>query len=95
MCRVFVLARMESQLPCVVVLSGKSTSDKEVVKSLSLKLADDVKLSTLLQSEIKCQSKEKDEFNIDTYMASLNTSSFGRFLIRSPRLPSIQDVVSL
>lgn len=98
-CEVFILASMESQLSCVVVLSGKSTSEKEEVKSLkensSLKLADDAKLLTLLQSEINRQSEEKDEFDIDAYMASLMTSCFGRFLLWSPRLPSTQDVVSL
>ncbi|CAH1439641.1 unnamed protein product [Lactuca virosa] len=93
-----VSATMESQLPCVLVLSGKSETEKELAKSLkensSLKLADDVKLRTFLQSEMETQS-EKDEFNIDTYMDSLTTKSFGRFLLSSPRLPSTQDVVSL
>ncbi|KAL4572494.1 hypothetical protein LXL04_019273 [Taraxacum kok-saghyz] len=91
-------ARMESQLPCVLVLSGKSLTEKELAKSIkensSLKLADDVKLRTILQSEMEMQS-EKDKFNIDTYMASLMTTSFGRILLWSPRLPSTQDVVSL
>ncbi|GJU06105.1 biotin--protein ligase 2-like protein isoform X1 [Tanacetum coccineum] len=89
---------MESQLPCVLVLSGKSASDKEIVKSLkenaSLKLADDVKMLTFLQSEMERQS-EKDEFDTHTYMTSLTTTCFGRLLLWSPRLPSTQDVVSL
>ncbi|KAI3781471.1 hypothetical protein L2E82_11486 [Cichorium intybus] len=91
-------ARMESQLPCVLVLSGKSAMEKELAKSLKensiLKLSDDVELPTILQSEMERQS-EKDEFNIDAYMASLMTTSFGRVLLWSPRLPSTQDVVSL
>ncbi|KAI3781470.1 hypothetical protein L2E82_11485 [Cichorium intybus] len=72
--------------------------EKELAKSLKensiLKLSDDVELPTILQSEMERQS-EKDEFNIDAYMASLMTTSFGRVLLWSPRLPSTQDVVSL
>ncbi|XP_071697646.1 biotin--protein ligase 1, chloroplastic-like isoform X2 [Rutidosis leptorrhynchoides] len=87
---------MEPQGPCVLVLSGKSASEKEAVKSLkensSIKLADDIKLLTLLQSE---RQSDTDEFNIDAYMASLSTKCFGRVLLWSPRLPSTQDVVSL
>ncbi|KAI3771425.1 hypothetical protein L6452_02589 [Arctium lappa] len=90
-------AKMESQPPCVLVLSGKSASEKELAKSLkensSLRLADDVKFLTFLQPEMERQSE--DEFNIDTYMASLMTTCFGRVLLWSPRLPSTQDVVSL
>ncbi|KAJ9547555.1 hypothetical protein OSB04_020098 [Centaurea solstitialis] len=90
--------KMESQPPCVLVLSGKSASEEEVAKSLkeksSLRLADDVKLLTFLQPEMERQPQE-DEFNIDTYMASLTTTCFGRVLLWSPRLPSTQDVVSL
>ncbi|XP_071722192.1 biotin--protein ligase 2-like [Rutidosis leptorrhynchoides] len=88
--------KMESQSPCVLVLSGKSASEKETVKSLkenaSLKLADNIKLLTLLQSE---RRSAKDEFDIDAYMDSLSTTCFGRVLLWSPRLPSTQDVVSL
>nr|XP_043618858.1 biotin--protein ligase 2-like [Erigeron canadensis] len=91
-------AKMESIQQCVLVLSGKSANEKEVAKSLkesmSLKLADDVKLSTFLQSETE-RHRQKDEFNVDSYMASLMTTCFGRFLLWSPRLPSTQDVVSL
>lgn len=86
---------MESQLPCVLVLSGKSASEKEIVKSLkenaSLKFADDIKMLTFLQSEMERQ----DEFDTDAYMSSLMTTCFGRLLLWSPRLPSTQDVVSL
>ncbi|KAL8254930.1 hypothetical protein R6Q59_033151 [Mikania micrantha] len=91
-------ARMDSQLSCVLVLSGKSASDRELAKSLkensSLKLADEVKLATFLQSETGWQS-EKDEFDFNKYMDSLMTTCFGRVLLWSPRLPSTQDVVSL
>ncbi|XP_076940571.1 biotin--protein ligase 2-like isoform X1 [Bidens hawaiensis] len=87
--------RMDPQSPCVLVLSGKSATEREVVKSLkessSLKLADDGKLLTFLQSE----AGWKSEFNFNTYMASLMTTCFGRVLLWSPRLPSTQDVVSL
>ncbi|XP_076939258.1 biotin--protein ligase 1, chloroplastic-like isoform X2 [Bidens hawaiensis] len=86
---------MDPQSPCVLVLSGKSATEREVVKSLkessSLKLADDGKLLTFLQSE----AGWKSEFNFNTYMASLMTTCFGRVLLWSPRLPSTQDVVSL
>ncbi|KAL4569258.1 hypothetical protein LXL04_024894 [Taraxacum kok-saghyz] len=89
-------ANMESQRPCLLVLSGKSEREKEFARSLkessSLKLADDVKLQTCLQME---RQSEKDEFNIDTYMDSLETSCFGRFALWSPLLPSTQDIVSL
>ncbi|KAJ0638151.1 putative carbon--nitrogen ligase [Helianthus annuus] len=91
-------ARMDSQSPCVLVLSGKSASERELIKSMkenaSLKLADDTKILTFLQSE-KGWQFEKDEFNFDTYMTSLTTTCFGRVLLWSPRLPSTQDVVSL
>nr|GEX50648.1 biotin--protein ligase 2-like isoform X1 [Tanacetum cinerariifolium] len=89
---------MESQQSCILVLSGKSANEKDLAKSLkqnaSLKLADDVKLITYLQSERENPS-EIDEFNIATYMRSLATKCFGRLLLWSPRLPSTQDVVSL
>ncbi|GJS49066.1 biotin--protein ligase 2-like protein isoform X1 [Tanacetum coccineum] len=89
---------MESQQSCILVLSGKSANEKDLAKSLkqnaSLKLADDVKLNTYLQSEMENPS-EIDEFNIATYMRSLATKCFGRLLLWSPRLPSTQDVVSL
>ncbi|XP_076904901.1 biotin--protein ligase 1, chloroplastic-like [Bidens hawaiensis] len=89
---------MDPQSPCVLVLRGKSASERELVKTLkensSLKLADDGKLLTFLQSDTGWKS-EKDEFNFDTYMASLITTCFGRVLLWSPRLPSTQDVVSL
>ncbi|XP_023766998.1 biotin--protein ligase 2 isoform X1 [Lactuca sativa] len=91
-------ANMESQRPVVLVLSGKSESEKEFARSLkensTLKIIDDVKLQTYLHSEMETQS-EKDEFNIDTYMNSLETKCFGRFILWSPRLPSTQDIVSL
>ena len=67
----FFIANMESQRPVVLVLSGKSKSEKEFARSLkessSLKITDDVKFQTYLHSEMENQS-EKDEFNIDTYM---------------------------
>lgn len=89
---------MESQQSCLLVLSGKSASEKDLAKSLkenaSLKLADGVKFLTCLQSEMENRS-EIDEFNIGTYMRSLATKCFGRLLLWSPRLPSTQDVVSL
>ncbi|KAK1434603.1 hypothetical protein QVD17_00351 [Tagetes erecta] len=88
-------ATMDPQLPCMLVLSGKSAAETELIKSLkeksSLKLADDVKPLTFLQSETGYQS----DFNFNSYMASLMTSCFGRVLLWSPRLPSTQDVVSL
>ncbi|XP_076941765.1 biotin--protein ligase 1, chloroplastic-like isoform X2 [Bidens hawaiensis] len=89
---------MDPQSPCVLVLSGKSPTERELIKCLkessSLKLADDGKLLTFLQSETGWKS-DKDEFHFDSYMASLMTTCFGRVLLWSPRLPSTQDVVSL
>lgn len=87
---------MDPQSPCVLVLCGKSPTEKELAKSLkanlSLKLSDDVIILTFLQSET---SQNDDDFDFDKYMASIMTKCFGRFLIWSPKLPSTQDLVSL
>uniref|UniRef100_A0A7N2RB15 BPL/LPL catalytic domain-containing protein n=1 Tax=Quercus lobata TaxID=97700 RepID=A0A7N2RB15_QUELO len=87
------LSAMDSNSSSTLVLCGKSTAENEIAVSLksnkTLKLPGDSEVSVLLKSEL-----EENSFRIDSYMASLSTSQFGRFLIWSPRLPSTHDVVS-
>ena len=84
---------MDSNSSSTLVLCGKSTAENEIAVSLksnkTLKLPGDSEVSVLLKSEL-----EENSFRIDSYMGSLSTSQFGRFLIWSPRLPSTHDVVS-
>jgi biotin--protein ligase len=62
----------------------------------TLKLPDNVQVSTLLHSEIinKQQRQDEESFCIERFMNSLSTNQFGRLLIWSPILPSTHDVVS-
>lgn len=89
-----------SSTPCKLVLCGKSSVENEIAKSLmnnnTLKLPDNVQVSTLLHSEIINKQKRQDEesFCIEMFMNSLSTNQFGRLLIWSPILPSTHDVVS-
>ncbi|KAK2971009.1 hypothetical protein RJ640_023441 [Escallonia rubra] len=90
---------MESHQPCVLVLSGKSSVEKELAVSLknsnTLKLPDHPDVSLFLHSEAqKPLLADAAAFKIDSYMNSLSTTRFGRFLVWSPRLPSTHDVVS-
>ncbi|KAK3019769.1 hypothetical protein RJ639_003756 [Escallonia herrerae] len=90
---------MESHQPCVLVLSGKSSVEKELAVSLknsnTLKLPDYPDVSLFMHSEAQKPSFADDAaFKIDSYMNSLSTTRFGRFLLWSPRLPSTHDVVS-
>ncbi|KAF9687245.1 hypothetical protein SADUNF_Sadunf02G0073500 [Salix dunnii] len=90
-----------SSTPCKLVLCGKSSAENEIAKSLmnnnSLKLPDNVQVSTLLHSEIidkQQQQQNEESFCIERFMNSLSTNQFGRLLIWSPKLPSTHDVVS-
>ncbi|KAG6786199.1 hypothetical protein POTOM_007794 [Populus tomentosa] len=89
-----------SSTPCKLVLCGKSSAENEIAKSLmnnnTLKLPDNVQVSTLLHSEIinKQQRQDEESFCIERFMNSLSTNQFGRLLIWSPILPSTHDVVS-
>ncbi|KAK9271365.1 hypothetical protein L1049_026955 [Liquidambar formosana] len=88
---------MDCSSSCVLVLCGKSSAETEFAKSLksnsTLKLPDDSKVSILLHSEVE-KPLEEEPFGIESFMNSLSTTRFGRFLIWSPRLPSTHDVVS-
>lgn len=90
----FILAIMESESKCILVLAGKSTTEKELANSMKasniLKLPDIEDVSVLLHSE----SRNEESFRVNSYMNSLSTKCFGRFFIWSPRLPSTHDVVS-
>ena len=85
---------MESESTCILVLAGKSATDKELANSMKAsnipKLPDIRDVSLLLHEE----SLNEESFRINQYMNSLSTTCFGRFLIWSPRLPSTHDVVS-
>lgn len=88
---------MDGNSSCVLVLCGKSSAENETAKTLkhsgALKLTDNTELSILLHSESGKPIKE-DAFGVDSFMNSLSTNRFGRFLLWSPRLPSTHDVVS-
>ncbi|PON76599.1 Biotin--acetyl-CoA-carboxylase ligase [Parasponia andersonii] len=90
----------DSDSPCTLVLCGKSMAENLIAKSLrennTLKLRENVGVSVLLRSELdnKPLEEEEDSFRIDSFMASLSTNRFGRFLLWSPRLTSTHDVVS-
>ncbi|KAL2894403.1 Biotin--protein ligase 1 chloroplastic [Bienertia sinuspersici] len=77
-------------------LCGKSLAEKEVATSLksnqhSLQLSNSSQLVLGLQSDIRnCMSS----FDVNSFLTSLSTSRFGRFLIWCPRLPSTHDLVS-
>ena len=87
---------MDSQSTSLLVLCGKSSAEIEFAKSLkaknTLKLPDNGEVSMLLHPEI--EKPEEEPFQMDLFMSSLSTNTFGRFLIWSPQLPSTHDVVS-
>ncbi|XP_058097234.1 biotin--protein ligase 2-like [Magnolia sinica] len=90
---------MEENPPSLLVLSGKSSSENELALSLrnssNLKLLDGHPLSILLRSEMHTPSEDdQSTFQIESYMDTLSTERFGRFLIWSPRMPSTHDLVS-
>ncbi|KAG5524980.1 hypothetical protein RHGRI_031609 [Rhododendron griersonianum] len=88
---------MDSQSPCQLVLFGKSSAEKELAKSIkdskALKLSDNAQLEIVLHSDTETPVEENC-FRCDSFLSSLSTTRFGRFLIWSPRLPSTHDVVS-
>ncbi|KAK1384416.1 Holocarboxylase synthetase 2 [Heracleum sosnowskyi] len=88
---------MESESNCILVLAGKSASEKELANSMKIsnlpKLPDVEDVSVLLHSECR-ESQNEESFRINSYMNSLSTKRFGRFFIWSPRLPSTHDVVT-
>ncbi|KAJ4848198.1 ATP-dependent 5'-3' DNA helicase hcs1 [Turnera subulata] len=93
-----------------LVLCGKSEAENEIARWLksnnALKLPEATQFSILLHSEIvvdtqQCNNNNNEEeeegddwFNVQSYMNSLSTNQFGRFLVWSPRLTSTHDVVS-
>ncbi|KAG6774197.1 hypothetical protein POTOM_021548 [Populus tomentosa] len=88
-----------SNTPCKLLLCGKSSAENEIAKSLmnnnTLKLPDNVEISTLLHSEILDEPQQNEEsFSLSRFMNSLSTNLFGRLLIWSPLLPSTHDLVS-
>ncbi|XP_015870273.3 biotin--protein ligase 2 isoform X1 [Ziziphus jujuba] len=87
-----------SSPPCKLVLCGKSSAENEIAESLknnnTLKLPDNDAVSVLLQSEWDKPLDDGDSFRIDSFMNSLSTNRFGRFLLWSPLLTSTHDVVS-
>ncbi|XP_034676404.1 biotin--protein ligase 2-like isoform X2 [Vitis riparia] len=87
---------MDSQSTSLLVLCGKSSAEIEFAKSLkannTLKLPDNGEVSILLHPEI--EKTEEEPFQMDLFMSSLSTNTFGRFLIWSPQLLSTHDVVS-
>ncbi|PKU69553.1 biotin--protein ligase 2 [Dendrobium catenatum] len=95
-------AIMEDRRPdSVLVLFVKSSQEDEIARSIkakkeTLKLFEEGEaqgeIRVLLQSEI--DSIDYPTFRAEPYMDALNTNSFGRLLIWSPRLPSTHDVVS-
>ncbi|XP_028117732.1 biotin--protein ligase 2-like isoform X4 [Camellia sinensis] len=93
----FAASAMDSQSPCLLVLFGKSSTEKELAKSLkdnnSLKLPDNDKFSILLHSETRIPVEENC-FRNNSFLNCLSTTRFGRFLIWSPQLPSTHDAVS-
>ncbi|KDP32755.1 hypothetical protein JCGZ_12047 [Jatropha curcas] len=91
-----IAAMDSSRSSCTLVLSGKSSAEKEIAQSLKkngvLKLPDNTVVSMLMESEIA--KPEKENFNLELFFNCLSTARFGRFLIWSPRLTSTHDVVS-
>ncbi|KAL6210316.1 hypothetical protein ACLB2K_015549 [Fragaria x ananassa] len=89
---------MDCNSSCMLVLRGKSPAENKIAEALkntkALKLSDGSEVSILLDSESEKRFKEGEAFGVDSFMKSLSTDRFGRFLLWSPRLPSTQDVVS-
>nr|DAD24517.1 TPA_asm: hypothetical protein HUJ06_025981 [Nelumbo nucifera] len=91
------LSAMENSSSSVLVLFGKTSVENELSQSMrnskNLKLPDGSEVSILLSSEME-KSSDEESFRAESYMISLSTAQFGRFLIWSPRLASTHDVVS-
>ncbi|KAK1293679.1 hypothetical protein QJS10_CPB17g01503 [Acorus calamus] len=84
------------KIPHLLVLCGKTDAEEDCAWSLkenkNVKLADGEELVVLLHTEQA--QKDPHTFNFKSYLDSLSTRHFGRFLIWSPRLPSTHDLVS-
>lgn len=97
MCCFRFCSAMACSSPCTLVLCGKSMAENEIAESLkknnTLMLPDNDVVSILLHSEADKPFNE-ESFGIDSFMNSLSTNRFGRFLLWSPRLTSTHDVVS-
>ena len=95
-CGLLCSSAMDSQSTSLLVLCGKSSAEIEFAKSLKannpLKLPDNGELSILLHPEI--EKTEEESFQMDFFMNSMSTNTFGRLLIWSPQLPSTHDIVS-
>lgn len=82
----------------MLLLCGKLPAENKIAEALkstsALKLSASSELSILLDSDSENPFKEGEAFGIDSFMKSLSTDLFGRFLLWSPCLPSTQDIVS-
>ncbi|KAK4751773.1 hypothetical protein SAY87_020571 [Trapa incisa] len=88
---------MDSDSPCVLVFSGKSSREVEISRALkssnTLKLPDNGEVKVMLDSEREEQLNDYN-FRGDLFLNLLTTDHFGRFLIWSPRIPSTHDIIS-
>ncbi|KAA8538543.1 hypothetical protein F0562_028151 [Nyssa sinensis] len=88
---------MDSEPPCLLVLCGISSIEKELAKSLknnnTLKLSGNAKVSVNLHSDTETPF-EGDCFRINSFMNLLSTTRFGHLLIWSPLLSSTHDLIS-
>ncbi|KAA8538538.1 hypothetical protein F0562_028091 [Nyssa sinensis] len=88
---------MDSEPPCLLVLCGISSLEKELAKSWknnnTLKLSDNAKVSVHLHSDTETPF-EGDCLRINSFINSLSTTRFGQLLIWSPLLSSTHDLVS-
>ncbi|KAI5407857.1 ATP-dependent 5'-3' DNA helicase hcs1, variant 3 [Lathyrus oleraceus] len=84
----------------LLVLCGKSLAENETAIAIkannTLKLPDKGKLSIILHSEFNksVMQMQQKSFQFSSFVNSLSTNQFGRFLIWSPELSSTHDVVS-
>lgn len=96
-CECFFWPAMDSDFPCVLVLSGKSSQEVELSRALksssTLKLPDNGEVKVLLDSEREKQLNGHN-FHGDLFLNLLTTDQFGRFVIWSPRIPSTHDIIS-
>ncbi|CAK8566267.1 unnamed protein product [Lathyrus sativus] len=84
----------------LLVLCGKSLAENEAAIAIkannTLKLPDKGKLSIILHSELNksVMQMQQKSFQFSSFVNSLSTNQFGRFLMWSPELSSTHDVVS-
>ncbi|CAL0327398.1 unnamed protein product [Lupinus luteus] len=88
---------IECSSSCMLVLCGKSNTENEAAKAIkinnTIKLSQSGDFSVVLHSELD-KTDMKHSFQVDSFMNSLSTNTFGRFLIWSPQLDTTHDVVS-